>query len=148
MVDMDVSMFDQHVRHPEGDAKEITWVVAFNAGWCEDCTHFEPVFASASVKYTKDSFKFARIDVANRKTGASALADEFKIDTTASSRQLPTVIMFQAGHEVARIPYCNDEGKVVKLAMNEETLKTFLEHDHSSPARPVKSVADKKKGSK
>lgn len=43
------------------------------------------------------------------------IAKDLDINTSAVSKQLPTLIMFEDGHEIGRFPSINEEGKVGKV---------------------------------
>lgn len=61
----------------------------------------EPVLATLSLKYTSEHLAFGVLNIA----GAPALAKHLRIELDPlSSRQLPTLIMFDKGREVGRIP--------------------------------------------
>jgi thioredoxin-like negative regulator of GroEL len=66
-----------------------------------------------SRRYATPQLKFAKIDVARYQE----LADEFNIDTSGSSSQLPTVILFTGGKEDRRLPAFKD-GQVVKTLLD------------------------------
>lgn len=50
------------------------------------------------------------------------IAKDYDINTSGVSRQLPTLIMFENGTEVARFPAINEEGKVGKVLKYDKRL--------------------------
>lgn len=97
------------------DAKTV-WVVAFWADWCEKCQFLEAMFAGLSLKYRKSGLAFGKVDVVKY----PELADEFRIDTSGMSWQLPTIILLYKGVEVKRMPPFKSDGTVVKTSRIDE----------------------------
>lgn len=61
----------------------------------------EPVLATLSLKYTSEHLRFGVLNIA----AAPALAKHLHIALDPlTSRQLPTLVMFDKGKEVGRIP--------------------------------------------
>jgi thiol-disulfide isomerase/thioredoxin len=100
-------------RNDNKDMSEMNmWLVLFFADWAETCVFTKPIWAEYSIKYSTKKMRFAEVDVANQKE----LADEYTINTSVMSRQLPTLIMFEDGKEVLRFPPIDDKtGKVGKV---------------------------------
>lgn len=69
------------------------------------------LWAEFSLKYSTKTLKFVEVNVVKNKK----IAEEFSINTSGVSRQLPTLIMFEDGVEVCRFPEINDEGKIGKV---------------------------------
>lgn len=63
-----------------------------------------------NISYDKPSLRFARIDVGRHQKAAKDL----KVDTSAMTKQLPSVILFRGGKEIKRIPPIDESGKVIK----------------------------------
>jgi len=127
------------VRTPKlkGDQK-IVWVVAFWADWCEKCQFLEAMLASLSLKYSKDGLAFGKVDVVKY----PELAEEFRIDTSGTSWQLPTIILFYKGVEVKRLPPFKADGTVVKTSrMDENGVVKVFELD-----KPVEDMSFKRGG--
>mmetsp|Transcript_14117 Transcript_14117/g.36227 ORF Transcript_14117/g.36227 Transcript_14117/m.36227 type:complete len:292 (-) Transcript_14117:277-1152(-) len=90
--------------------KGATWLVECYAPWSPPCVHLEPVFADLSLKYTTSKLKFGKLDLGRWPSAAADL----RIDVGGASHQLPTIIMYQAGVEVGRIPHVSADGSYSK----------------------------------
>lgn len=114
--------FQDYVVHGASAKAPVYQVVEFYAGWDGACRNFSRVFADLSLKYGSDHCAFAKIDLAR----FESMAEEFDISFNAWSsgiqRQLPTVILFEAGKEIARIP--SAPGSVLKAAMSRNPAMT------------------------
>lgn len=86
------------------------WLVEFHAAWSPPCLHLEPAMAELSLKYTTDKLKFGKFDVGRW----PYVGREHKISPTATASQLPTLILFEKGKEVARIPHVFKDGSFVR----------------------------------
>merc|ERR550534_822561 len=80
--------------------KRVTWLITFFVAWSPKCVTFAPVFSQLSNEYSLDNLKFGKIDVSRYPD----IAEKYKINTGALSRQLPTVILFKDGIEKERRP--------------------------------------------
>ncbi|CAL8095228.1 unnamed protein product [Calicophoron daubneyi] len=89
--------FNQEVLH--GDSK-VVWLVAFYTAWSPACIKLQPVFAELSEEFGLPFLKFGKLDI----TRYPQLAVQYAIDTSGWSKQLPTIILFRKGQEVARRP--------------------------------------------
>lgn len=94
----------------EGKDKGIKYLIEFHATWSPPCLHLEPAMAELSVKYTTDTFKFGKFDVGRW----PYVGEEHKIASSAAANQLPTLILFESGKEIARIPHVFKDGSFVK----------------------------------
>jgi hypothetical protein len=92
----------------KASARRRRWLVEFYAVWAQPCTDLYPVFAGLSNVYTSERLSFAKIDVSRYPT----LASQFRIDTSGSTKQLPTLVLFADGKEVKRMPEVSRDGKV------------------------------------
>merc|ERR1712004_65677 len=95
----------------------VTWLVAFYAAWSPACINFAPIFSKLSADYGLANLKFGKLDVGRY----PEIGEKHHISTSALSRQLPTLIMFQDGKEVGRIPAIIS-GQVQKCNFKEEDL--------------------------
>ena len=112
--------------------------MAFWADWCEKCQFLEAMLASLSLKYSKDGLAFGKVDVVKY----PELAEEFRIDTSGTSWQLPTIILFYKGVEVKRLPPFKADGTVVKTSrMDENGVVKVFELD-----KPVEDMSFKRGG--
>jgi len=100
----------------EKDPK-VTWMITFYAAWSPACINFTHIFSKLSNDYSCNSMKFGKVDVGRY----SDIAAEYHINTSSLSRQLPTVILFQDGKEVGRVPAVLN-GKVQKFFFKEEEI--------------------------
>lgn len=57
---------------------------------------------------------FAKLHIVNVVKNPD-IAQDYFINTSGVSRQLPTIVMFEDGYEVSRFPEINDEGKIGKV---------------------------------
>jgi len=99
----------------------VTWLVTFYAAWSPACINFAPIFSKLSADYGLPNLKFGKLDVGRY----PEIAEKHHISTSALSRQLPSLIMFQDGKEVGRIPAIIS-GQVQKCNFKEEdVVNTF-----------------------
>jgi len=94
-----------------------TWLVCFYAAWSPSAGNFAPTFAKLSALYNLPNLKFGKIDVGRY----PEVAEKHYINTSALTRQLPSVLMFQDGKEVGRVPAIVG-GKVQKFLFKEEEI--------------------------
>jgi thiol-disulfide isomerase/thioredoxin len=139
------------VRSPESKAEgRRVWIVAFWADWCETCNFLEAMLASLSMKYSsepgmrkrEDGLSFGKVDVVKY----PELAEEFRIDTSGTSWQLPTLILFYKGVEVRRLPPFKSDGTVVKTKMDVKGVVKYFELDTSVGEMSFKGKGGGKKG--
>lgn len=95
-----------------------SWLVFFYAEWSDSCVEHEPMLADLSLRYSSKMLQFGRVDV----NKWPDLAVENRINVSTSSWQLPTLILFQAGEEVMRLPPIDDNGKVTKTVLDQAGL--------------------------
>lgn len=99
--------------------KRVTWLIEMHATWSPNCSHFGPVFAELSHKFSLDNLKFGKIDV-NR---FPEVAKQYNINTSTWSKQLPTVLLFQQGKETRRRPLMDSKGRVLsKFTFTKENM--------------------------
>lgn len=96
----------------------VTWLIAFYTVWNPTCVNFAPIFSELSVKYGLDNLKFGKLDA----TRFSEIAEKFHVNTSAFSKQLPTVILFKNGKEVCRKPTVDSKFQLVKFFFSEENV--------------------------
>ncbi|RLN88677.1 hypothetical protein BBJ28_00009099 [Nothophytophthora sp. Chile5] len=97
------------------DATPNSWLVFYYADWSDYCLEHEPMLADLSIRYSSDSLRFGKVDV----NKWSDLAVENRIDVSAASWQLPTLILFQDGKEAMRLPPIDVDGKVTKTILDQ-----------------------------
>ncbi|XP_071945257.1 thioredoxin-related transmembrane protein 2-like [Antedon mediterranea] len=86
-----------------------TWMLECYAAWSPTCQRFASVFADLSLNYSHNHFKFGKLDVGTN----DKLAKRLGINTSGTSLELPTLILFQNGKPVIRRPVKNNKGKVI-----------------------------------
>ena len=95
--------------------KRVTWIVEFFANWSSDCQSFAPIYADLSLKYNCMGLNFGKVDV-GRYTDISI---RYKVSTSPLTKQLPTLILFQGGKEVMRLPQIDKKGRAVSWTFSE-----------------------------
>ncbi|KAG2780556.1 hypothetical protein PC129_g5013 [Phytophthora cactorum] len=99
-----------------------SWLVFYYADWSDSCVEHEPMLADLSLRYSSNTLQFGRVDV----NKWSDLAVENRINVSTSSWQLPTLILFQDGKEVMRLPPIDENGKVTKTVLDRAGLITVF----------------------
>lgn len=95
----------------------VTWIVAFYAAWSPNCINLAPIFSKLSAEYGLPNLKFGKVDVGRY----SDVAEKHHVNTSALTRQLPTLILFQDGKETGRVPAIIS-GQVQKFVFREEEI--------------------------
>jgi len=122
--------------------RKVTWLIAFYAAWSPACINFAHIYSKLSNDYSTPHLKFGKVDVGRY----ADLAEEYHINTSSLSRQLPTVILFQEGKEVGRVPAIIN-GKVQKFFFKEEDLVSAFDLNNlyaKSKEKKAVQVEDKK----
>jgi hypothetical protein len=70
------------------------------ANWSVSCLNFEAVLPKLSIQYDLPHLKFGQIDI----DVYPDLAEEFGVSKDPASFDLPTLILFQQGKEIRRLP--------------------------------------------
>lgn len=127
---------------------KMCWLVAFYAAWSPASINFAHIFSKLSNDYSNNHFKFGKIDVGRY----PEIAEQFHINTSSLSRQLPTVILFQDGKEQGRVPAIINS-KIQKFFFKEEDLVAAFDLNNlyaktkdkkKAPIVPMVAVEDKK----
>ena len=71
--------------------KNVVWMITFYAAWSPASIDFASIFSKLSSDYGLANLKFGKVDVGR----FAEVAEEYHINTSSLSRQLPTLIMFQ-----------------------------------------------------
>ena len=79
--------------------KNVVWMITFYAAWSPACIDFASIFSKISSEYGLANLKFGKVDVGR----FAEVAEEYHINTSSLSRQLPTLIMFQVSSQAAVI---------------------------------------------
>ncbi|XP_023338958.1 thioredoxin-related transmembrane protein 2 homolog [Eurytemora carolleeae] len=125
---------------------KVTWLICFYAVWSPACINFQHIFSKLSASYSTQTLKFGKVDVGR----FADLAAEFHINASSLSRQLPTVILFQEGKEVGRVPPIIN-GKVSKFFFKEEDMVSAFDLNNlyakskEKKPTPAPTVEEKKK---
>lgn len=93
--------FDQRITRSTAQTVNIVW---FHASWSARCSQLAPVLADLADRHRHPRVRFSKLDLARW----PALAERHDISLAATSAQLPTVVCFCEGKEVARIPSLED----------------------------------------
>eukprot|EP00193_Tetraselmis_chui_P008793 CAMPEP_0177766778 /NCGR_PEP_ID=MMETSP0491_2-20121128/8702_1 /TAXON_ID=63592 /ORGANISM="Tetraselmis chuii, Strain PLY429" /LENGTH=295 /DNA_ID=CAMNT_0019283207 /DNA_START=201 /DNA_END=1088 /DNA_ORIENTATION=+ len=121
--------------------KGVSWLVECYAPWSPPCIHLEPVFADLSLKYTTSKLKFGKLDLGRWPQAAPDL----RIDVGGASEQLPTIIMFESGVEVGRIPHVFADGSFPKGKFRRSDIVKAFDLDSHYIRTVGKDSGDKKK---
>uniref|UniRef100_A0A1B0DJL8 Uncharacterized protein n=1 Tax=Phlebotomus papatasi TaxID=29031 RepID=A0A1B0DJL8_PHLPP len=108
--------------------KRVSWLVEFYTVWNPACVNFAPVFAQLVLR-------------------------KFHVSDSSLSRQLPSLILFRNGKEVARRPMADAHGKLQKFFFSEDNIKAAFDLNNlyrECKENPIKKAAaltadDKKK---
>ncbi|CAN8070236.1 unnamed protein product [Agarophyton chilense] len=84
------------------------YVLWCHATWSARCSQLVPVLASLAKTYKHPRVRFARVDISK----FPALSDTLSVSVSPASKQLPTVICYKQGKEVARIPQMDQSGNL------------------------------------
>ncbi|XP_043089157.1 thioredoxin-related transmembrane protein 2-A isoform X1 [Puntigrus tetrazona] len=96
----------------------VTWIVEFYANWSPECQSFAPVFAELSLKYNCLGLKFGKVDVGQY----GAVAERYKVNPSPLCKQLPSLLLLQAGREITRRPLLDSKGRAVGWSFTEENI--------------------------
>ncbi|CAL8304997.1 thioredoxin-related transmembrane protein 2-B [Gadus morhua] len=96
----------------------VTWIVEFYANWSPECQSFASMFADLSLKYNCKGLKFGKLDIGRY----GEVAERFRVSTSALTKQLPTLVLFQGGVEIMRRPMVDKKGRAVSWTFNEENI--------------------------
>lgn len=86
------------------------YVVWLHATWSARCSQLSPILASLAKSYSHPRLRFARLDVSK----FPATAEKLGVSVSAASKELPAIICFNQGKEVARIPITDARGNIPK----------------------------------
>ncbi|XP_072941230.1 thioredoxin-related transmembrane protein 2 homolog [Epargyreus clarus] len=105
--------------------KTTTWIICLYAAWHPACVNFAPVFAELSHSYSLQNLRFGKLDVGRY----SDVAAKYRIQDGPTSRQLPTVLLFNAGVEKMRRPQPDHTGKLQKFLFSKDNMKAAFDLD-------------------
>lgn len=107
IITLNNASFDDRITRSDHRSIYIVWC---HATWSARCSQLAPVLAQLAKGYVHPRVRFARLDVAK----FPAVAEKLGVSVSAASKQLPTVVCFKKGSEVARIPVTDSAGLIPK----------------------------------
>ena len=108
-----------HLENEISRDPRVTWLVCFYATWSPPCADLEPVFAAISTKFGGlNNLKFAKFDC----NLYPDIALKHGVSTSAVSKQLPTVCLYQKAKETRRRPHVSEGGSVHKFIFSYENM--------------------------
>ncbi|TMW55496.1 hypothetical protein Poli38472_010378 [Pythium oligandrum] len=102
--------------------KRVSWLVYFYADWNDNCLQHDAMVADLSLQFGSETLRFGKVDV----NKYPELAREHSIEVSATSSQLPTLILFQGGQEIKRLPWIKEDGKVAKVILDRPGLEAVF----------------------
>ena len=120
--DMTAIAFTETVLKKTDNKDDPLYLVIFAADWCETCAHVSPLFCGLAQDFTSRRRVFVKMDIGIFPN----VGRRFKVDASFATRQLPTFILFYQGHEYRRLPYFDNNHKVVKTKFTKDSLHAFL----------------------
>ncbi|CAJ0581541.1 unnamed protein product, partial [Mesorhabditis spiculigera] len=94
--------------------KKNTWIIMFYTTWSPDCRHVNPIFAELSQRFELANLKFGKLDIGRW----AAEGERFRVNAHPTSRQLPTICVFEDGKEIRRRPLVNDKHRAIPFVFN------------------------------
>ena len=132
----------RRVLEPSDDTdKETTWLIEFYASWSPPCVNLEPTFADLSCKYTSENFKFAKFDL----TRWPKVGEEYGINVSGTSKQLPTLILFEKGAEAVRVPHVYKDGRIARARLRKDDIIAAFTLDIRRKKSLLKAAFSKQK---
>ncbi len=107
--DMSPAELEDAIRSMKGTNKLI---VLFHSPSSSRCLYLEPQLAQASLQLTSPSVKFVRVDA----SAWPALAEQHSVSLSPAREQLPSLLLFERGAEIKRLPALNLGSGVVYRA--------------------------------
>jgi hypothetical protein len=97
-----------------GSKKNVSWLIYLYADWSDHCLQHDPLLAELSLTFGSDTLRFGSVDLAK----FPELARDHQIDVSTTSSQLPTLILFQGGEEIDRLPRIDAQGNAGKVRLD------------------------------
>uniref|UniRef100_K3WJG7 Thioredoxin domain-containing protein n=1 Tax=Globisporangium ultimum (strain ATCC 200006 / CBS 805.95 / DAOM BR144) TaxID=431595 RepID=K3WJG7_GLOUD len=142
IVVLNPASFERLVRRSSGDKakkENESWLVYFHVDWSAHCVQHDPMIAELSLSYGSESLQFGKVDVNKH----SDLAAEYNIAISSTSWQLPTMILFQNGEEVIRLPKFKDDGTVIKTILDKAGVAAVFHLEELKDGKKVSSFGPK-----
>ncbi|KAF2077217.1 hypothetical protein CYY_001471 [Polysphondylium violaceum] len=86
------------------DVKDKFWLMELFTTWSPQCVYLASTFSDLSIKYHR-AVNFGKVDISRWKS----IAYDHNIDDSVNSKQIPTIILFENGKEIMRLPHRKDE---------------------------------------
>ena len=121
----------------------VIWLVAFYTVWNPACVNFAPIYSELSSEYHLDNFKFGKIDVGRFPEAGK----KYHVSDSSFSRQLPSVICFRNGKEIARRPCADASGKLQKFFFSKDNVRAAFDLNNfykQCKENPIKKDETKK----
>ncbi|KAK3270573.1 hypothetical protein CYMTET_21034 [Cymbomonas tetramitiformis] len=133
--------FDDHVRAAD---PSVRWLVEFYVTWSPSCVHLEPIISELSLKYSSEKLQFGKMDLGRW----PLMAKELNVSMKGTSPQLPTLIMFEGGKEICRIPHVFSDGSVAKGRYRKRDLIRGFDLDNATYKGKTTTVEKKNEKTK
>jgi len=128
----------RRVIEASGEDASCAWLVEFYASWSPPCVDLEPTYAELSCKYATDKFKFAKLDLMRW----PKVGQDYGIDVSGTSKQLPTLVLFEKGVETVRIPHRYQDGRVARARLRKQDLIAAFSLDDRKRKYAIKAMFD------
>eukprot|EP00659_Diplonema_papillatum_P015621 gene15621-23841_t len=104
---------------------QVYWFINVWASWQKSgaSKKFNPMFAEMSARYSNDFCKFTKIDAG--RLGGQQIVKKLKIDDSALSKHMPSMVLFKNGKEIQRLPVI---GRSDVSYLHEYTLEQIEKH--------------------
>lgn len=127
--------------------KRVVWLIEFHAVWNPACVNFAPIFSEISNDYHLANLRFGKIDVGR----CPDAAKKFHVSDSSLSKQLPSLLLFRNGKEVARRPTVDAKGKLQKFFFSADNVKAAFDLNNlyrECKENPIKATAAEQKKTK
>ncbi|KAL7078506.1 hypothetical protein ACQ4LE_002120 [Meloidogyne hapla] len=113
----------EELKNTLQEDKSIVWIIEFFSTWSPECRYVRPVFNALSEKFTLPNLRFGKLDVGR----FPKEAEYFRINCSATSRQLPTFSCFKGGIQTERRPLISTNGKAIPFVFTEQNIILALD---------------------
>jgi len=112
-------------KKKKGSVDGDRWLVLFTLDrtWHTRCSDVDILFSRLSVEFGGGHVQFGKVDLGRW----TKFSERFNIDTSSTtSAQLPTIILFENGEEIQRLPPLRPTGEVTRVHFDREgVVKVF-----------------------
>jgi len=117
-----------------------SWLVLFYTPWAHDCAQFSPLFSELSLHFGSETLKFGKINIGV----AAHSALKYNISIRPTTKQLPTLILFQHGRAVSRTPTIDPiSQQVTRMVISGKNLIEYFDLETLTKRPPPKSKKKK-----